>query len=230
MVACEFELTYDTLEGISVKFQADGTFDEEELWAGLYDADTGELLAECVIELKNERIQNSDSGSTIYFSLPVSGTAGLKVRVVFELRGEEIQTCPSFVTSKNAATESELYVNGEARKKNLVFTARYSLGTSRDAAQAVLNGILYLAVGTVVFLWFYRRPGSIPAGKFETGANLESADRHSSRIWKTGERLCAFIRENARILGYFLLIGCLCALLLYVYMYEVRYPSLAAGM
>ncbi len=210
LISCEFKLTADSFQGISVRFEAESAFQEEQLKAVLVDAKTGELLAEDRIWLKYERIENIDGGSSIYLTLPVDNSKDRSVRLELTLDGEDIETVPSFVISETKIGDSVLLLDGAPEEGNLIFTARYSLGWTRDVAGAVLNGLLWIGVGALIF-WFY------------LGTRKRPAEKTKRRILRGLERGVGGQKPRGKLIfGFFFMIGCCGILLLYVYQYYVE--------
>lgn len=207
VVAAEFEITGDAMQGVSVKFQSEDRFQNEMLSASLFDFETDELLVSDTVELKNERIQNKDGGSSIYFELPLEGAKDRKVRLEFALTGEDVRVQPSFVVSESKVSDSVLTVDGKKSHMNLVFSVRYSEGESRDVAGAVMDGLLWILAGTLIFafLWTKEKHQKTVAFK-KTEAEREAK-----------VRVC----WHRKVLGYVFLIGCLGFVFIYVYKFAV---------
>lgn len=206
-VVSEFVLKDNVLQGISVKFQAEHKFQDELLHAALYDAETKELLAEDIVELKNERIQNKDTGSTVYFELPLEAQGQKKVYLEFSVEGDSIAVIPALVVSKSELEESSLQVNGKESEKNLVFFAYYNYGITYEVAESVGNGLLWILIGSVVFF-------------FLVGAKKEQnrAEKHFwDRTERIGERIYSGLYRFRKVLGYGVLLMVLGVLFIYVY-------------
>lgn len=210
-IESEFQLKYDGFQGISIKFQANCEFQNELLKATLYDTETQKILAEDTIELCNERIQNKDSGSTIFLELPIKESVNKKVRLVLELKGEEIYVNPLLVTSKTKVEQSTLVVNGTEKDENLVFTTRYVLGEKRDIFNSITNGILWILIGSLIY-------GSIVVGVQEEQAFinkekiLDKIYNKINSIWARYKKIC----------GYIILIVISIIAMIYVYQYSVE--------
>lgn len=207
VVATEFEVTGDVMQGVSVKFQSENQFQNEMLSASLFDFETEELLASDSVELRNERIQNKDGGSTIYFKLPVEGAQDKKVRLEFTLEGDEARVQPSFVVSESKVSDSALTVNGKKTDMNLVFSVRYSEGESRDVTGAVMDGLLWILAGTLIFAYLCTK-----------AEHPNTAERKKSRAERKSKTR---VRWHRQVLGYVFLIGCLGFVFVYVYKFSV---------
>ncbi len=207
VVAVEFEVTGDSMQGISVKFQSENQFQSEMLTASLFDFETDELLASDTVALKNERIQNKDGGSAIYFELPAEGAQGKKVRLEFTLTGEDVRALPSLVVSESKVSDSVLTVDGKEAGRNLVFSVRYSEGDSRDIVGAVMDGLLWIFGGTLIFAYLWTKE------KYPKTAAREKSKAER----EVGTRPC----WHRKVLGYVFLIGCLGFVFIYVYKFSV---------
>lgn len=210
LIACEFRLTEDSFQGVSVRFQTESVFQDEQLKAVLMDCETEAVIAEDTIQLKYERIQNKDGGSSIYFRLPVENVNDREVRLELTLVGDDVRVFPSFVISETNAQESVLFRDGQKIDGNLVFSTRYSLGATRNIAGTVLNGLQWLAVGTLIF-YFYCGVGKGAPRKTKNKAGCQQVNH------------AVFSKLHGKmILGFLFMIGCCGVLLLYVYQYYVE--------
>lgn len=211
-VESTFKLTGDTLQGISVKFQTKKVFQKERLKAKLFDAVTGELLAEDSVALKYERIQNKDGGSFIYFNLPVNGRKDKNVRLALTLDGSGF-VYPSLVISKKQINSSYLIIDGEGSESKLVFKTRYYMGTSNNAAKVIGSSIVAIAFGTVLFLFIF------------LGGGWEEEAAKKNRILivadSVNEYAVILMKRYGRFIKVILLFGFLCFYILYVYKYGV---------
>lgn len=220
-VESRFKLTEDTLRGISVKFQTQNAFWKERLKARLFDDVSGELLAEDSVLLKYERIQNKDGGSFIYFNLPVNDWKDKNVRLVLTLDGSGGFVYPSLVLSKKKVNTSYLSINGEKSDQHLVFITRYYLGTTSNAARAIGNGIVVLALGTLLFLF-----------RYSGGAWEEKAGKRSRIfIWADSVIMRAgiLLEKYKNVIKTILLFGFLSFYILYVYKYGVSNAAREEG-
>ena len=212
-IEANFTLTNDHLEGLSVKFQSDYAFQNEQIKAVLYDANTGDILAEDIVELKYEMIRNKDYGSFIYFSLPVSSGKGKDVKIDFSLVGEEIFVYPRFVVSDGKILSSELVIDGEKEDQNLVFSTRYNLGTSNSYINIISEGIFWILIGTVLFYLYCNRNKKLyPQGTKDGNENLKSG-RFKKQF---------FSKNNKKALGFFLSCFLMIIFLVYVYQYGIE--------
>ena len=153
VIECEFMLNHDNFQGLSVKFQADDLFTTEVLVAELYDSSSNDLLVQDQIQLCNERIQNKDSGATIFLALPLEESINRKVRLKLYLDADAPCVIPLFVISKTKVLDSVLTKNESVLKGNLVFETRYISGYIRNGFNSILNGILWLVIGGLLFFW-----------------------------------------------------------------------------
>ena len=99
---CTFRLKKGDFRGISIQFQADDSFTDEQIHAELTDTETGIILASKLLPLRYERIENSDSGSGLFFSLPVILTEDKAVSLSLVLSGPEIYVTPRLVISSSS--------------------------------------------------------------------------------------------------------------------------------
>lgn len=212
-IASVFQLHEDCLQGVNVRFQSDYKFLNEIIRASLFDVESGELLAENSVELKYERVQNTDSGSDIFFALDADGVKDKTVKIVFTLEGQDIYVYPSFVTSESEVEHSELYVNGEAVEQSLIFTVRYGLGTARNAAESIMNGLLWVSIGSLLFYLFYSRS--------EVRTECSQRKRYI-RFRDKIEGGCGYIGAHRQTVGYLFLLVVLGVLFVYVYQYSVE--------
>lgn len=207
VIAAEFEVTGDAMQGVSVKFQSENQFHNEMLSASLFDFETEELLASDIVELKNERIQNKDGGSSIYFELPLESAKGRRVRLEFALTGEDVRVQPSFVVSESKVSDSVLTVGCKEMDMNLVFSVRYSEGTGVDIAGSVMDGLLWILAGTLIFVYLWT--------KEKDQKTIVSQKTKAEKKAKT--RIC----WHRKALGYVFLIGCLGVVFVYVYKFSI---------
>ncbi|MCC8103534.1 MAG: DUF2142 domain-containing protein, partial [Clostridiales bacterium] len=223
-IQVDFTLSYDSFEGINVKFQADDGFGEEELLACLYDRKSGELLAEDTVALKYELVRNSDAGSYIYLTLPVEEAEEREVSLILTLQGSGIYTTPEFVVSDSYNQISALSVDGEAVEGQLVFTACYTTEANllSEVMDAILKAVLWILAGSLLFLW-------VSASTFPTGNESGQLWRLSSVFSKCKafmeKHICRFLRflKKRKILAAYLAVLLLFAgTLLYVYEYHIE--------
>lgn len=207
-VTAEFILNDEKLQGISVKFQAEYKFQNELLHAALYDAETQELLNEDIVELKNERIQNKDGGSTIYFELPLEPQGQKKVYLELSVEGSNIAVMPSLVVSNSKVEDSNLYVNGEESDKNLVFFVYYNFGSVYNVAEAVSSGLVWILIGSVPYLFI------ISSGREQKKTKLYII---VDRIRKIRGQFYDLIYRLRKMLGYGILSIAFGILCIYVY-------------
>lgn len=208
LVEARFVLSADKLAGIGLKFRSDYGFQDERISAVLTDADTGELLAEDTAEMKYELVRNKDSGSYVYFRLPVEQAKGRKASLELTYAGGEFCVYPKLILSDKKALDSEVYVSesgiDEAKQVqggNLDFYAKYSTKPSSGLAGSVQNGLLWIAIGSLLFLWAKKRTGN---GKTKKPDERKSGGKDSS------------------ILQLILVLSGCCLLLAFVYHYHVK--------
>lgn len=209
-VSSQFMLSKNTLQGISVKFQSESRFQNEVMKAALFDAKTGELLAENKVDLKNEMIQNKDGGSWIFFELPFQSDFEREVNAVFSMEEGEVYVCPSLVLSESKIKDSILAVNGEAVEGNLVMTVRYDMGTASNLPEAIGNGLLWIMVGSLIFFFIFAPERNAK----ESGS--------SKKIKFRAENIKKSIYRHRKSLGYLMMIAFLGILLIYVYKFNVE--------
>ncbi|MCD8022824.1 MAG: hypothetical protein LUF30_07595 [Lachnospiraceae bacterium] len=104
-------------------------------------------------------MRNSDSGSYIYFTLPVDAEEmeGRDVYILFTLLGKEIYTIPEFVLSSTSSGDSVLTVDGTQSDLNLVFVAYYTVQTEWISVltSVIFRMLLWILAGSLLFGWMY---------------------------------------------------------------------------
>lgn len=218
-LSCTFISEYDNLRGISVKFQSEARFNTEKVHAILHNASTGEIINDTTVELKYERIQNKDGGSNIYFSLPADGVKNQKLKVSFSFQRNNTSTYPKFILSDNRVNESELWIDGEKSDKDLVFFAQYSTGISRNVAGALAKGLLWFAIGTLIYIFALSERKNKDT-ELDVAEIPKSTNRYKIFLLKE------FINRRKKICGYILMVFFLLFLMLYVYQYGVEVPMI----
>lgn len=213
-IKVEFTMTEASMDGISVKYQSENEFQNEKISAKLFDSDSDMLLAEDEVLLKNERIQNKDGGSSIYFRLPVENQAERTVYLELSLLGEDTRVIPSLVVSKSKVNESFLYVNKEKMDYNLVFTTRYLLGQTKNVIGSVLNGILLLTIGGVVFIFGVFRDGR----EKKLAPQSTFLSKYANIVKLKWNHVSNYISRHYRKLGYIVVVAF--CILFEVFFYE----------
>lgn len=207
-VSCEIILERDNFEGISVRFQSNNKFQDERLTASVVDAVTEEILAEKTIELKYERIQNKDYGSTMYFYLPIKESEGRKVQIFFYMEKGENHTFPSLVLSTNQVEKSQLMIDGKMQDKALVFTANYMSGLKKSVLSELLNALIWILSGTVIF-------GFVSCSTKNDMSEVEVVKGKENNVIQ-------LLKKYRKLLGILSLWGIMLVLCLYVYQYSVE--------
>lgn len=214
-VTVNFCLNHENFAGLSVKFESDEEFQSEKIKASLYDKESQELLAVDIVELKNELIRNNDSGSSIYFALPVRDAEDREIQLSFLLEGEDIQVYPKLVVSKSKITDSVLIVDGKRFRRSLVFTTRYETAATRDVVGTVASGILWAIAGGIIILWL--------SSKEKHGFDQAAANSgFSKKTGLTNSKALVFTRRHIQKICFGVWIFFLGILFVYVYQYGVE--------
>lgn len=234
-VIVDFCLTGDHFDGVNVMFQSEKKFEDERMHAVLRDADTQEVLADDIVEMKYELIRNTDGGSTVYFALPVDDAADRDVRLVLSLEGEKPRVYPDLVVSKESVADSILTYNGKKQEEELFFTTRYTTGVTRNVGKAVATGILWILAGTLVFAFTFvwtsgaggkkgGRKTTVQPGLSVVGKRFadSTADAGQSAEVKSTEKTAVGIGKRRKFIGLFFWLCFVGVLFVYVYQYGVE--------
>lgn len=220
-ISCIFHASHENMQGVSVKFMSEKRFSGERMIASLYDDGSGEKLAEKSVFLEFERIQNKDGGSSIFFTLPAENVKGKILRLVFTLKDQGSDGFPSLVLSESSANESTLLVNDKQTDMNLVFSVIYSGGFSRNISDAIANGLLWVFIGTVLFLFMLLKCNEIQRKNRNTDAENNSEKEQESIISQNKKSLSNYLNSRYLLAGIAFMTVFLGILFLYVYKYAV---------
>lgn len=145
-IVLDFEITEDYFQGIAVRLSPQvNVFENETLEFVMIDQETGDIISQYSMELKNEVYQ-----SATFVRLPYENSKGK--RVSLHITGTDIHNTPYLYVSDNFTPNTQMYIDEVENDRVLVFSGVYMIHSDINY-QYFVKGAVFLLLLLLVCLW-----------------------------------------------------------------------------
>ncbi len=186
-IRLDFKISEDHFQGIYVRISSrESVFENEILEFALQDKNSGEIISEYSMELKNE-VCDSDS----LVKLPYENSKGKEVSVY--VTGTNIHNIPYLYVSEQFSKDTTMYLNAVKRKFVLVFSGVYMTHNNINY-QWFVKGSVLLFLLFLIYFWPVNEADNVAEQKHgHTVSWLQAGWKVLKRIWGKERKIIVFV-------------------------------------